>query len=121
MCATATSATRRAASYTAPEAPTMVSTVPLCSGSGETSSRRAPVAAAAAPARRAITSARRPSLTLGTHSMRGVGALLLLGVGDAGEVDDGDGVFEADAPAVDRREKLEQVGVLARGGVVLRD
>src|SRR5690242_18184621 len=121
MCATATSATRRAASYTAAEAPTIVSTVRLWSGSGETSSRRAPVPAAAAPAKRAITSARRPSLTFGTHSMRGVGALFLPGVGNAGEMDHGDGIFGADAPVVDRGEKLDQVGVLPRGGIVLGD
>src|SRR5579884_2449169 len=80
-----------------------------------------------ASARRAMTSGRRPSLKLGTHSMRaqamtgGGAGSALLGLDDAREVDHGHEVVHAHRPAVDHGEKLDEVGVLPKGGVVPLD
>src|SRR6516165_4395388 len=88
------------------------------------------------------TSDRRPSLKFETHSVRpvaigwivragytpqgaGRGAarwkLLLSGLGDAREVDHGNGVFHGDCSPVDLGEELEKIGVFARCGIFALD
>src|SRR5690349_399350 len=69
MRSAAARARTKAASATAAAEPTKVNTARLCEGSASRSSIFTPGTAATAPPSASSTSCRRPSLTLGTHSM----------------------------------------------------